>query len=81
MRAAPGDSARPLELLDRVPGPTGVECAGWEGPCDSLNATRQRQNTQYVEDAWNWVTLCPECMKANSEHWNERWREYNSERL
>jgi len=42
---------------------TGIRCQGWEGPCESNNATRQRQNTAYCDDSENWVTLCPECMR------------------
>jgi len=55
---------------------TGVECHGWEGPCLSNNATRQRQNTRYENDEDNYVTLCPDCMKANQDHWDYMWREY-----
>lgn len=37
---------------------------------------RQRQNTLYTDDTMNWVTLCPDCMKANQIHWDEQWAEY-----
>lgn len=57
---------------------TGIQCHGHFGPCESKNATRQRQNTAYNDDERNWVTLCPECAKANDEHWAEMWREYYS---
>lgn len=52
---------------------TGIPCQGWERPCESRNATRQRQDTKYVDDDQNWVTLCPCCMKANAEHWADVW--------
>lgn len=55
---------------------TGTPCQGWEGPCTSKNARRRRQNTQYVNDEANWVTLCDECMKDNDAYWDERWAEY-----
>ena len=58
--------------------PTGIPCQGWEGPCGSRNATRQRQNTAYADDNQNWVTLCPSCMKANAEHWADMWADYYS---
>lgn len=58
--------------------PTGLQCHGWEGPCKSKNATRQRQNTKYVDDTQNWVTLCPDCMRANEEHWADMWADFYS---
>lgn len=48
-------------------------CDGWDGPCERMDATRQRQNTKYVEDERNWVTLCPQCMKANDAYWADMW--------
>jgi hypothetical protein len=60
---------------------TGIRCHGWEGPCESNNATHLRQNTAYYDDTINWITLCPECMKANRAYWDERWVEYWSDRL
>ena len=53
--------------------PTNIKCTGWDAPCPSLNATYQRQNTMYPDDKRNWVTLCPECMIANKEYWDEMW--------
>ena len=55
---------------------TGISCQGAEGPCDSLNATRYRQRTAYVNEELNWVTLCPSCREVNNAYWNERWSEY-----
>lgn len=55
---------------------TGIQCEGWDGPCESKNATCQRQNTQYVDDQYNWVTLCPQCMEANDEYWADMWKVY-----
>ncbi len=54
---------------------TGVQCQGWEGPCESMDATRQRQRTSYIDDSMNWVTLCPDCMKLNQAHWDDMWAE------
>ena len=48
--------------------------------CRGPNAIRYRQNTLYVEEELNWVTLCPECKRENDENWEERWREYESSR-
>ena len=57
---------------------SGMRCGGWEGPCDSVNAKRRRQNTQYVDDAQNWVTLCDKCMELNNEYWKDMWADYYS---
>jgi hypothetical protein len=66
-------------IRERVGSPVGnLRCEGWEGPCDRTDAMRQRQNTAYVEDDRNWVTLCPDCMRANDNCWSERWSEYYS---
>lgn len=66
------------ELPMLPPVQTGLQCHGWDGPCERKDATRQRQNTAYVDDKCNWVTLCPECMKACDEHWKAMWAEYYS---
>ena len=60
---------------------TGIHCQGAEGQCDSKNATRRRQNTQYADDSLNWVILCDECQKVNEAYWAERWAEYYSDKL
>lgn len=53
-----------------------LPCEGYH--CTRTDAARQRQNTAYVDDAQNWVTLCPECAKENAEHWAEMWADYYS---
>lgn len=40
-----------------------------------------RQNTRYQNDRSNWVFLCEDCAKMNSEYWAEMWSEYYSGRL
>jgi len=46
-------------LRKKLGAPVGtLKCDGWEGPCDRHDAVRQRQNTAYVDDKQNWVTLC-----------------------
>jgi hypothetical protein len=53
-----------------------MQCEGWNGPCGRQDATRQRQNTAYMDEERNWVTLCPKCMKENDEEWADMWRDY-----
>jgi hypothetical protein len=55
---------------------TKLRCTGWDGPCDSYEATRRRQNTQYEDEERNWVTLCDRCMEANHDHWADLWSSY-----
>ena len=55
-----------------------VRCHGWEGPCESMDAKRRRQNTRYEDDAQNWVTLCDDCMEANDAYWDDMWADYYS---
>jgi hypothetical protein len=55
-----------------------LPCPGWMKPCPNQNAARQRQNTSFVEEERNWVTLCPACMAANAEHWERVWSELYS---
>jgi hypothetical protein len=43
--------------------------------CDSINAWRHRQNTNYVDEEANFVTLCQECKDENDEYWQEMWEE------
>lgn len=45
---------------------------------ESGEVVRHRQNTQYVNQEMNFVTLCPECKAENDEYWEERWAEYHS---
>ena len=58
-----------------------LQCKGFQGPCTRVDATLHRQNTAYVEDSMNWVTLCPDCAKENHAFWEEQWREYWSDKL
>ena len=67
--------------MDETTQETGIQCWGFEGLCESKNATRYRQNTQYVDEESNWVTLCPDCATANDEHWSDMWSEYYASRL
>ena len=46
--------------------------------CGSFGATTQRQNTRYVNDAQNFVTLCPRCHEENDAHWEAMWSDYYS---
>lgn len=55
-------------------------CQGFDGPCPNEGVTR-RQNTAYVDNKMNWVTMCDDCFKFNEEHWDEMWTEYYSGRL
>lgn len=49
--------------------------------CERPGAERYHQNTRYVEEERNWVTLCSECRKENDEHWNQMWSDYYSDVL
>lgn len=44
--------------------------------CGDCGAERQRRNTAYINDEYNFVTLCPDCMEIEREYWEERWEEY-----
>lgn len=44
--------------------------------CGHTGAVRYHQNTRYVEEESNWVTLCPDCRKENDEYWNDMWADY-----
>jgi hypothetical protein len=55
-----------------------VQCHGWEGPCESMNAKRRCQNTRYVDEEQNRVTLCDDCMKLNHAYWDDMWADYYS---
>ena len=46
--------------------------------CKGRGAVRQRQNTAYVDDRLNWVTLCEPCAEENAEHWADMWADYYS---
>lgn len=68
-------------IVAKLRGETGIQCHGVDGPCPSLNARRQRQNTAYVDDEHNWIVMCPECAEANAEYWEDMWRDYYAGRL
>lgn len=70
---------RKLDALDSFLEETGIQCQGCEGPCKSNNAIRRRQNTKYVDDERNWVTLCDDCMEVNEAYWKERWADFYSD--
>lgn len=61
------------------------KCTGYNNddgsPCKNMNTEKQRQNTRYVDDERNWVTLCPKCMKDNEEYWQDMWDDYYSDCL
>lgn len=59
-------------------GETGLKCDGYEVRCQSMDATRTRQNTKYVEEESNWNTLCEECQKETDEYWADMWSDYYS---
>lgn len=42
----------------------------------SSKVERYHQNTAYINEESNWITLCPPCRKENDEYWTERWDEY-----
>lgn len=46
--------------------------------CGCWGAERYRQNTCYVDEEHNWVTLCPPCQEANDEYWADMWSDYYS---
>lgn len=49
--------------------------------CKEGKGERYRQNTQYVEEELNFVTLCPKCRKENDEYWASMWDDYYSQVL
>jgi len=53
-----------------------LKCDGYDVRCESMNATRRRQNTAYEEDESNWNTLCEDCQVEVDEHWADMWNEY-----
>lgn len=44
--------------------------------CGACDAETYRQRTQYAEEEWNWVTLCPPCREENDACWEEMWAKY-----
>lgn len=48
----------------------------WCDRCDKEGAEKYRQDTKYVDEERNWVTLCPECREENDEYWVGMWSDY-----
>lgn len=44
--------------------------------CGDPAAYTARQNTAYVDDALNYVSLCEACHELNAEHWADMWADY-----
>jgi hypothetical protein len=44
--------------------------------CRKFGAGKYRQNTCYVDDERNFVTLCPSCEVENDEYWEWMWENY-----
>jgi len=68
----------PALRCEAIVRPSGLQCHGWEGPCDSKDAIHRRQNTRYSDDTQNWVTLCDDCMKTNHAYWADMWSDFYS---
>lgn len=58
--------------------PLAEKCTGWDAPCNSEQAERRRQNTQYVDDERNWVVLCDACFEKCKKYWCEMLDDYYS---
>lgn len=52
---------------------TGVKCER----CDSMNATRNAQMTNYNDEESNYATLCEICQEASDSYWSQMWKDYN----
>jgi len=46
--------------------------------CGRFGALTHYQNTAYVNDENNIVTLCPRCKELNDEYWRDMWADYHS---
>jgi protein-arginine kinase activator protein McsA len=44
--------------------------------CEREDAVRYHQNTKFVDEERNWVTLCPPCAEENDEYWADMWSQY-----
>jgi hypothetical protein len=59
------------------PSSRGVNVAKCEHPnCEREDAVRYRQNTKFVDEERNWVTLCPLHEEENDEYWTDMWSQY-----
>jgi hypothetical protein len=52
---------------------------GFSETCESMNATRVRMRTAYVDEERNWDTLCPKCQEDAKVYWDEMWEMYYSQ--
>jgi hypothetical protein len=60
------------------------DLGAWQCECcqrTDVIVVTYHQNTQYVDEASNWVTLCDPCRKENDEYWEAMWAEYYGGRL
>jgi len=55
---------------------------GYCGMCGQwfVYPKRRRQNTAYIDDEYNYITVCSECFERVEAYWEECWREYNGSR-
>jgi hypothetical protein len=44
--------------------------------CEREDAVRHHQNTTFVDEERNWVTLCPPHAEENDEYWADMWSQY-----
>lgn len=51
--------------------------------CEQEDPTtiRRRQNTAYVHEESNWITVCDTCFEDVEEYWKEMWEQYYGGRL
>lgn len=46
--------------------------------CGSLNASNNRQKTEYHNECDNMKVLCPDCQREEDEYWDDMWVDYYS---
>jgi hypothetical protein len=44
--------------------------------CEREDAVRYHQNTKFVDEERNWVTLCPPHIEENEAYWADMWSQY-----
>lgn len=44
--------------------------------CGEMNASRNRQQTAYVDDESNFAVFCPTCQDETDKYWQEMWTDY-----
>lgn len=42
---------------------------------ESATVERRRQNTAYLEEESNWVTVCEDCFEEIQWQWEQMWRD------